>query len=161
MSGVNDQRSPNGWVFGLEELPAADKAEDGTVHRVAPAFGRTVIKAPEGTPQALQWAAEEIVDQCGPDWMVPEVLLQWLRVEAGDDQQLGVESCQLERISDNQIRLHSHYKQWEDLVVPISDVRRMLIDMMHFLMREARHPLPACRIRRLAERDWKRKRTAE
>ncbi|WP_237324715.1 hypothetical protein [Streptomyces sp. CBMAI 2042] len=53
------------WVFGLEEIPAYDRGEDGTSHRVAPAFNPTVISAPEGTPQALCWAAEEIVSQCG------------------------------------------------------------------------------------------------
>jgi len=87
--------------------------------------------------------------------------LQWLRIEAGEASQLGVESCRLERISDNQIRLRANYNQWEERVVPLSDVRSMLIDMMHFLTREARHPLPSWRIRRLGERDWKQKRIIE
>ncbi|MFF7215195.1 hypothetical protein ACFZAU_32425 [Streptomyces sp. NPDC008238] len=86
------------------------------------------------------------------------VLLQWLRIEAGEELRLGVESCRLERVSEDQVRLHAHYKQWEDLVVPLADVRRMLIDMMTFLHTEARHPLPSWRIRRLGERDWTRKR---
>ncbi|MFG3035079.1 hypothetical protein ACGFZJ_42150 [Streptomyces sp. NPDC048253] len=149
------------WVFGLEEIPAADKGEDGTFHRVAPAFDTTVIRAPEGTPQTLCWVAEEIVSQCGPGWAVSTILLQWLRIEAGEESRLGVESCLLERISDDRIRLHAHYNQWEELVVPISDIRRMLIDMMHFLTKEASHPLPSWRIRRLGERDWKLKRAAE
>ncbi|WP_146258951.1 hypothetical protein [Streptomyces tateyamensis] len=149
------------WVFGLEEIPASDRGEDGSPHRVASAFGTTVISAPVGTPQALRWAAEEIVAQCEPDWMVSSVLLQWLRIEARDELRLGVESCLLERVSDDGIRLHAHYDQWEELVVSIADVRRMLIDMTHFLTEEARHPLPSWRIKRLAERDWKQKRTAE
>ncbi|MGY0060544.1 hypothetical protein ACWY4P_29060 [Streptomyces sp. LZ34] len=163
MSDTNEHRDAldDRWVFGLEEIPASGKGQDGAVHRVASAFGTTLIKAPAGTPQTLCWAAEEIVSQCGPDWAVSAVLLQWLRIEAGEESQLGVESCRLERISDNQIRLHANYNQWEELAVPISDVRRMLIDMMHFLTMEARHPLPSWRIRRLAERDWKQKRTAE
>ena len=98
---------------------------------------------------------------CELDWEVASVLLQWLRIEAGDAQQVGVESCQLERVSDDQIRLHANYRQWEDLVVPLSDVRRMLTDMMQFLLTEAHRPLPAWRIRRLGERDWKQKRNAE
>ncbi|WP_326736768.1 hypothetical protein [Streptomyces sp. NBC_01022] len=163
MSHVNNAaRSSEGtWVFGLEEIPAADASEDGSMHQVAPAFGRTLIRAPEDTPQALRWAAEEFVDQCGPDWAVSSVLLQWLKIEAGDELLLGVESCVLERVSDDQIRLHANYNQWDDLVVPISVVRRMLVDMAHFIVTEARHPLPAWRIRRLGERDWSRRRDAE
>ncbi|WP_037653623.1 hypothetical protein, partial [Streptomyces exfoliatus] len=95
------------------------------------------------------------------DRVVSSVLLQWLRIEAGDELRLGVESCLLERISDDQVRLHAHYNQWDDLVVPLSAVRRMLIDVMHFLLTEAHHPLPAWRIRRLGKRDWSRRRDAE
>lgn len=149
------------WVFGLEEIPASQKGEDGASHRVASAYDTTVISAPQGTPQALRWAAEEIVSQCGPDWMVSSVLLQWLRIEAGDELRLGVESCLLERVSENCIRLKAHYNQWEELLVPMEDVRRMLIDMMYFLTKDARHPLPSWRIRRLGERDWTQKRAAE
>ncbi|MEV4880077.1 hypothetical protein [Streptomyces cyaneofuscatus] len=47
------------------------------------------------------------------------------------------------------------------LLVPIADVRRMLIDMMHFLTREARRPLPSWRIRHLGEQDWTQKRIVE
>jgi len=157
---VNQQPAPSSdrWVFGLEEIPATDRGEDGVVHRVAPAFGRTVIKAPLGAPQTLRWAAEEIVSQCGPDWSASAALLQWLRIEAGDELRLGVESCYLDRIGGDQIRLHACYGQWEDLTVPIADVRRMLIDMMHFLTMESRHPLPSWRIKRLGERDWTQKR---
>ncbi|MGW4822459.1 hypothetical protein ACWEP4_26565 [Streptomyces sp. NPDC004227] len=63
MSHVNDHGSSSKgrWVFGLEEIPASDTGDDGTVHQVA----------------------------------------------------------------------------------PVSAVRRMLIDMMHFLVTEAHHPLPA------------------
>lgn len=156
VSDVDQQQhsSSDTWVFGLEEIPAAVPGEDGTVHSVAPAFGTTVIRAPAGAPQALCWAAEEIVCQCGPDWSASAVLLQWLRIEAGDEVQLGVESCLLERIAGDQIRVHSHYGQWEDLVVPIQDVRRMLIDMMTFLATESRRPLPNWRIKRLGERNW-------
>lgn len=64
-----------------------------------------------------------------------------------------MESCSLERVSHDQIRLHANYRQWEDLAVPISDVRRMLIDMMQFLLTETYHPLPAWRIRRLGEQN--------
>ncbi|SCF69657.1 hypothetical protein GA0115255_103225 [Streptomyces sp. Ncost-T6T-2b] len=46
-------------------------------------------------------------------------------------------------------------------MVPIADVRRMLIDMMDFLTGEARHPLPSWRIRRLGERSWTQKRIVE
>ncbi|MDG9727750.1 hypothetical protein [Streptomyces sp. DH41] len=161
MSHVNNaaSSSESAWIFGLEEIPAVDVSEDGTMH--PPVFGRALIRAPEGTPQALRWAAEEFVDQCGPDWAVSSVLLQWLRIEAGDELLLGVESCALERVSDDQIRLHANYNQWDDLVVPISAVRRMLADMAHFIVTEARHPLPAWRIRRLGERDWRRRRDAE
>ncbi|NEA15566.1 hypothetical protein [Streptomyces halstedii] len=163
MNHANDPESSSAgaWVFGLEEMCAADAGEDDTLHQVAPAFGMTLIRAPEGTPQALRWAAEEIVDQCGPDRVVSSVLLQWLRIEAGDELRLGVESCLLERISDDQVRLHAHYNQWDDLVVPLSAVRRMLIDMVHFRLTEAHHPLPAWRIRRLGKRDWSRRRNAE
>ncbi|MEU3616371.1 hypothetical protein ABZ725_29225 [Streptomyces sp. NPDC006872] len=163
MSHVNNAESSSGgfWVFGLEEIPAAGRGSDGTVQQVAPAFGMALIRAPKDTPQALRWAAEEVVAQCGPDWAVSSVLLQWLRIEAGDELRLGVESCLLERVSDDQIRLHANYGQWDDLVVPVSAVRRMLIDMMHFLVTEAHHPLPAWRIRRLGERDWSRRRNAE
>ncbi|MEU0297963.1 hypothetical protein ABZ252_00535 [Streptomyces sp. NPDC006175] len=160
MSHVNNAASPSegAWIFGLQEIPAADTSEDGTVHQVAPAFGRTLIRATEDTPQALRWAAEEFVDQCGPDWAVSSVLLQWLRIEAGDELLLGVESCVLERVSDDLIRLHAHYNQWDDLVVHISVVRRMLVDMAHFIVTESRHPLPAWRIRRLGEQDRSRRR---
>lgn len=163
MSHVNNTESSSGgaWVFGLEEISASDSGSDGMVHQVAPVFGRALIRAPKDTPQALRWAAEEIVAQCGPDWAVSSVLLQWLRIEAGDELRLGVESCLLERVSDERIRLHANYDQWDDLVVPISAVRRMLIDMMHFLVTEAHHPLPAWRIRRLGERDWSGRRNAE
>ncbi|WP_327713927.1 hypothetical protein OG912_39885 (plasmid) [Streptomyces sp. NBC_00464] len=163
MSHVNNaaRSSEGAWVFGLEEIPAADVSEDGSMQQVAPVFGRTLIRAPEDTPQALRWAAEEFVDQCGPDWAVSSVLLQWLRIEAGDELLLGVESCVLERVSDDQIRLHANYNQWDDLVVPVSVVRRMLVDMAHFIVTEAGHPLPAWRIRRLGERDWSRRRDAE
>ncbi|MFD1275705.1 hypothetical protein ACFQ51_41165 [Streptomyces kaempferi] len=84
MSETNESRGipKDRWVFGLEEIPAFDRGEDGAFHRVASDFGTTVISAPEGTPQALCWAAEEIVAQCAPDWMVSSVLLQWLRIEA-------------------------------------------------------------------------------
>ncbi|MFF5773927.1 hypothetical protein ACFY8V_12245 [Streptomyces californicus] len=153
--------SEGAWVFGLEEILAADRTEDGSIHQVAPVFGRTLIRAPEDTPQALRWAAEEFVDQCGPDWAVSSVLLQWLRIEAGDELLLGVEGCVLERVSADRIRLRAHYDQWDDLVVPIAVVRRMLVDMAHFIVMEARHPLPAWRIRRLGERDWSRRRDAE
>ncbi|MFJ2956161.1 hypothetical protein OG896_34090 [Streptomyces sp. NBC_00669] len=149
------------WVFGLEEIPAFDRGADEEFQRVASAFGTTVISAPEGTPQALRWAAEEFVSQCGPDWAVSSALLQWLRIEAGDELRLGVESCLLERVSDDRVRLHAHYNQWEELDVPIADVRRMLIDMMDFLTKEARHPLPSWRILRLGERDRTQRRTAE
>ncbi|MFJ9448495.1 hypothetical protein ACIRRH_42865 [Kitasatospora sp. NPDC101235] len=37
----------------------------------------------------------------------------------------------------------------------------MLIAMVHFVTSEARRPLPACRIRRLGERDWKATRADE
>lgn len=163
MSHANDHGSSPGdaWIFGLEEIPAVGKGQDGTVQPVAPALGKTVIRVPEGTPEVLWWAAEEIVAQCGQDWKVASVLLQWLRIEAGEAQQVGVESCRLERVSDDQIRLHANYRQWEDLAVPLSDVRRMLIDMMQFLLAEAHRPLPAWRIRRLGERDWKLNRNAE
>ncbi|MGQ4486661.1 hypothetical protein ACN6LM_003498 [Streptomyces sp. SAS_281] len=152
--------SAGAWVFGLEEIPAADTGECGTVRQVAPVFGRTLIRAPEDAPQALRWAAEEIVDQCGPDWTASAFLLQWLRIEAGDELRLGVESCSLERVPGDRIRLHAHYNQWEDLVVPLSAVRRMLIDMMHFLLAEARHPLPEWRVRRLGGRERSHSRTA-
>ncbi|MFG2814139.1 hypothetical protein [Streptomyces sp. NPDC048410] len=109
----------------------------------------------------MRWAAEEVVDQCGPGWAVSSLLLQWLRIESGDELRLGVESCVLERVSDDQIRLHAHYGQWDDLVVPVPAVRRMLIDMAHFLITEAHHPLPAWRIRRLGERDGSARRSAE
>ncbi|MFE3944575.1 hypothetical protein ACFXPV_22250 [Streptomyces sp. NPDC059118] len=163
MSHVNNAASPSegAWIFGLEEIPAADASEDGTMHQVAPTFGRTLIRAPEDTPQALRWAAEELVDQCGPDWAISSVLLQWLKIEAGDELLLGVESCVLERVSDDRIRLHAHYNQWDDLVVPVSVVRRMLVDLAHFIITEARHPLPAWRIRRRGERDRSRRRNAE
>ncbi|MFF1378923.1 hypothetical protein [Streptomyces sp. NPDC058308] len=163
MNETNERRDvpKDRWVFGLEEIPATDTDEDGASHYVASAFDTTVISAPEGTPQALCWAAEEIVSQCGPDWAVSSVLLQWLRIEAGDELRLGVESCHLERVSGDQVRLEAHYNQWDDLLVPIADVRRMLIDMMRFLTEEARHPLPSWRILRLRERDWTRKRTSE
>ncbi|MYT68148.1 MULTISPECIES: hypothetical protein [unclassified Streptomyces] len=72
-----------------------------------------------------------------------------------------MESCSLERISDDRIRLKAHYNQWDELLVPKADVRRMQIDMMYFLTREARHPLPNWRIRRLGERDWTQKRTSK
>ncbi|MCQ1576897.1 hypothetical protein [Streptomyces parvus] len=149
------------WVFGLEEIPASERGEDGAVQHVAPAFGTTVISAPEGTPKALCWAAEEIVSQCGPDWAVSSTLLQWLRIEAGDELRLGVESCELERVSHDRIRLKAHYNLWDELVVPIADVRRMLIDIMDFLTGEARHPLPSWRIRRIGERSWTQKRIVE
>ncbi|MFG3054534.1 hypothetical protein ACGFZP_26745 [Kitasatospora sp. NPDC048239] len=145
----------------MDTTGCSDRGEDGASHRVASVFDTTVISAPQGTPQALCWAAEESVSQCGPDWMVSSVLLQWLRIEAGDELRLGVESCLLERVSDDRIRLHARYNQWEELVVPIADVRRMLIDMMHFLTTEARHPLPSWRMKRLGERDWRQKPTAE
>ncbi|MGC4948838.1 hypothetical protein ACLQ2N_21870 [Streptomyces sp. DT224] len=163
MSHLNNAaRSSEGtWVFGLEEIPAADASEDGSMRQVPPALGRTLIRAPEGTPQALRWAAEEFVDQCGSDWAVSSVLLQWLKIEAGDELLLGVESYVMERVSDDRIRLHAHYGQWDDLVVPVSVVRRMLVDMAHFIVTEARHPLPAWRIRRLEERDRSRRRDAE
>ncbi|MFE6662943.1 hypothetical protein ACFVFH_05175 [Streptomyces sp. NPDC057697] len=163
MSHVNNaaRSSEDAWIFGLEEIPAADVSEDGTIHQVAPAFGRTLIRAPEGTPQALRWAAEEFVDQSGPDWAISSLLLQWLRIEAGDERLLGVESCVLERVSDDRIRLHANYNQWDDLVVPISVVRRMLVDMAHFVVTEARHPLPAWRIRRLGERNSSQRHDAE
>ncbi|MGA6175294.1 hypothetical protein ACPEIF_34220 [Streptomyces sp. NPDC012600] len=163
MSQVNSPRkaSEDAWIFGLEEIPAWDTDEDGTPHKVAPGFSRTVIRAPENTPQALLWAAEEFVAQCGPDGAISSVLLQWLRIEAGDERQLGVESCILERVSDDRIRLHSHYGQWDDLAVPIATVRRMLIDMAQFLVTEACHPLPAWRVRRLEERDRPRGHHAE
>ena len=163
MSHGNDHGSSSGdtWIFGLEEIPAVNRGDDGAVQPVAPAFGRAVIRVPEGTPEELRCAAEEIVAQCGADWVVASVLLQWLRLEAGDAQQAGVESCCLERVSDDQIRLHANYRQWEDLVVPISDVRRMLIDMMQFLLTEAHRPLPAWRVRQLGERDRKQIRNAE
>ncbi|EFE76082.1 predicted protein [Streptomyces filamentosus NRRL 15998] len=89
------------------------------------------------------------------------VLLQWLRIEAGDELRLGVESCELERVSHDRIRLKAHYNQWDEVVVPIADVRRMLIDMMDFLTGEARRPLPSWRIRRLGERSWTQKRIVE
>ncbi|MEW2131940.1 hypothetical protein [Streptomyces sp. NPDC005435] len=149
------------WVFGLEEIPAFHEGGDGGMHRVAPAFHSTVIRAPEGTPDQLRWAAEEIVAQCGPEFMPAAVLLQWLQVEAGDEVSLGVESCLLERVADDRIRLRAHYGQWDELVVPLADVRRMLIDMMRYLTTEARHPLPAWRIRLLGERDRTQRRTAE
>ncbi|MFE2538548.1 hypothetical protein [Actinacidiphila glaucinigra] len=149
------------WVFGLEEIPAVDRGEDGAVHPAAPTFARTVIRAPDGTPQALHWAAEEIVAQCAPGWAVSAVLLQWLRVEAGDEARLGVESCFLERLSEDGVRLHANYRQWQDLVVPVPDVRHMLIDMMDFLMTEAHRPLPAWRVRRLGERDREQRRDHE
>ena len=163
MSETNERRDipKDRWVFGLEEIPASARGEDGAPHRVACAFDTTVISAPEGTPQALCWAAEEIVSQCGPDWVVSSVLLQWLRIEAGDELRFGVESCLLDTISDDRIRLHANYNQWDESVVPMTDVRRMLIDMMHFLTKEARQPLPSSRIRRLGEQDWTQKRTAE
>jgi hypothetical protein len=158
MSHPNDHGSSSGdaWIFGLEEIPAVDTGEDGPVQSVSPAFGRAVIRVPEGTSEELRWAAEEIVAQCGRDWVVASVLLQWVRIEAGEAQQVGVESCRLERVSDDQVRLHANYRQWEDLVVPISDVRRMLIDMTQFLLTEADRPLPTWRIRRLGEPDFKR-----
>ncbi|MCX0246966.1 hypothetical protein [Streptomyces drozdowiczii] len=161
MSHVNNVAgsSEGAWIFGLEEISAADASEDGAMH--PPVLGRALIRAPEDTPQALRWAAEEFVDQCGPDWAVSSVLLRWLKIEAGDELLLGVESCVLERVSDDQIRLHANYNQWDDLVVPISVVRRMLVDMAYFIVMEARHPLPAWRIRRLGERDWSRRRNAE
>ncbi|MFE9727930.1 hypothetical protein ACFYQ5_31295 [Streptomyces sp. NPDC005794] len=161
MSHVNKiaSSSESAWIFGLEVIAAADVSEDGTMH--PPVFGRALIRAPEDTPQTLRWAAEEFVDQCGPDWAISSVLLQWLKIEAGDELLLGVESCVLERVSDDQIRLHANYNQWDDLVVPISVVRRMLVDMAHFIVTEASHPLPAWRIRRLGERDWSRRRNAE
>ncbi|WP_331719413.1 hypothetical protein [Streptomyces sp. NBC_01187] len=164
MSETDERRDipKDRWVFGLEEIPAIDRGEDGAYQRAVVAFDETVICAPEGTPQALVWAAEEIVSQCGPDdWAVCAVLLQWLRIEAGDELRLGVESCLLERIPDDRIRLQSHYSQWEELDVPIADVRRMLIDMMHFFTKESRHPLPSWRIRRLGEGDWAQKGAAE
>jgi hypothetical protein len=34
------------WGFGLEEIPASDKDEDGAVHRIASAFHTTLIRAP-------------------------------------------------------------------------------------------------------------------
>ncbi|MER5369839.1 hypothetical protein [Streptomyces sp. NPDC002722] len=72
MSHVDNAASSSegAWVFGLEEIAAADASEDGTMHQATPAFGRTLIRAPEDAPQALRWAAEEFVDQCGPDWAV-------------------------------------------------------------------------------------------
>lgn len=84
-----------------------------------------------------------------------------LRIEAGDELRLGVESCLPERVSDDRMRLHAHDNQWDELLVPLADVRRMLIEMMEFLTNEARHPLPSWRIRRLGERDRTQKRTAE
>lgn len=148
------------WVFGLEEIPATDVDDDGESVHVACVFDTTVIRAPEGTPQALSRAAEEIVSQCGPDWAASSVLLRWLRIEAGDELQLGVESCLLERVPGDRIRLRAHYGQWEETTVPVADVRRMLIDMMDFLTGEARHPLPSWRIRRLGVRDWRQPRTS-
>ncbi|MEU9398923.1 hypothetical protein [Streptomyces sp. SID4985] len=148
------------WVFGLEEIPAHGKGADGAFHRVASTYHSTVISAPEGTPDQLRWAAEEIVDVCGPDSVAAAVLLGWLEVEAGDEVSLGVESCLLERVADDRIRLRAHYGQWDELVVPLADARRMLIDMMRYLTMEARHPLPSWRIRHLGERDWTQRRTA-
>ncbi|MDX3374680.1 hypothetical protein PV390_09675 [Streptomyces sp. ME02-6991-2A] len=72
-----------------------------------------------------------------------------------------MESCGLERVSDDRIRLKAYYNQWDELLVPVAGVRRMLIDMMHFLTREARHPLPSWRIRHLGEQDWTQKRIVE
>lgn len=145
-------------MFGLEEIPAWDEDEDGEVRAVAPAMSRTVIRAPEGTHESLFWAADEFVAQCGPDWTVSAVLLEWLRIEAGEATRLGVESCLLERVSADRVRLHATFSQWEQADVPIAQVRRMLIDLAHFLTREERKPLPAWRIRRLGERDFTRKR---
>lgn len=61
MSHVNKAARSSGgaWVFGLEEIPAAEASEDGLMQQVAPVLGRTLIRAPEDTPQALRWAAEE------------------------------------------------------------------------------------------------------
>ena len=154
----HQELADDGWIFGLEQIPAAARDEEGNRRPVASSFHRTVIRPPKGTPQALTWAAEEIVWQCGPDWSVGAVLLQWLRIEAGEEDSLGFESCVLERVSPDQVRVHSHYSQWEDLAVPIADVRRMLIDMMHFLTRESQHPLPSWRIKYLSRRDWAQER---
>lgn len=56
MSHVDTTGNSSGsaWVFALEEIPAAAASEDGTMRQAAPAFGRTLSRAPEGTPQALR-----------------------------------------------------------------------------------------------------------
>src|SRR4051794_15451961 len=100
MNPMHDEQvhASDRWVFGLHEIPASAEGEDGETYRVASSFGRTVIRTPLGTSQTLRWAAEEIVAQCGPEWSAAAILLQWLRIEAGDKRRLGVESCVLERI---------------------------------------------------------------
>ncbi|MFJ9530513.1 hypothetical protein ACWGH7_31395 [Streptomyces cyaneofuscatus] len=45
--------------------------------------------------------------------------------------------------------------------MPIADVRRTLIDLMHFLTRKAPHPLSSWWIQRLREQGWTQKRIVE
>lgn len=150
MQSVHDEGDwPNDrWVFGLEEIPASDKDETGLSHRVASAYGMTVIRAPEGTHETFRWAAEEIVSLSGPEIMPAALLLAWLRIEAGDEHVMGVESCRIERVDSGTVRLCANFGQWDDLTVPSTEVRRMFIDMMQFVTRESRHPLPTWRILR-------------
>ncbi|MFD8736713.1 hypothetical protein ACFV06_17610 [Streptomyces sp. NPDC059618] len=151
MQSVHDEDEwpDNRWIFGLEEIPASDKDETGLMHRVAPAYGMTVIRAPEGTQEAVRWAAEEIVSLSGPEFMPAALLLAWLQIEAGDEQSMGVESCRIERVDSSNVRLCANFGQWDDLIVPNAEVRCMLIDMMQFVTKESRRPLPAWRILRL------------
>jgi hypothetical protein len=141
------------WIFGLEEVPASDKDETGLPHRVAPDYGMTVIRAPDGAHETLRWAAEEIVSLSGPRFMPAALLLAWLRIEAGDESSMGVESCRIDRVDSSTVRLRAMFGQWDDLMTPSTEVRRMLIDMMDFVTRESNHPLPSWRIRRLAARE--------
>ncbi|MFE3907027.1 hypothetical protein ACFXPY_44100 [Streptomyces sp. NPDC059153] len=119
----------------------------------------TVIRAPHGTSEALRWAAEEIVDQCGPPGAASAVLLSWLQMEAGDENRMGFQSCALKRDEEEGlIRLEAHFGQWESLAVPVAEVRRMLIDMMQFVTTESRGPLPGWRIHRLGAESWSQRR---
>jgi hypothetical protein len=152
-----EEEWPHGrWIFGLEEIPASDMDESGMLHRVAPDYGMTVIRAPEGTHETVQWAAEEFISFCGPQSVPSALLLAWLRIEAGDEHWMGVESCRIERVDSGTVRLCANFGQWDDLIAPSAEVRRMLIDMMDFVTRESRHPLPSWRIRRLGAREQQR-----
>ncbi|MFJ6838712.1 hypothetical protein [Streptomyces sp. NPDC091209] len=138
-------------MFGLLEVPGMrkHKRDAGLPRQVLPGFVATVISAPVGTPPALREAVGDIASNCGPDEDNTSVLLGWLKVEAGEESALHLEACAVERVSVDHVTLEAFFGQWEEVSIPITDFRRILIDMMDFLTGEARTPLPAWRIKHL------------